>query len=124
MLLKKKSLSFLTIMLVLDAFALGGFVTLLVVNQLLNNQLNIYAPHNMTAASAILDFMDDLLLYFVIYAGTLLILILTTLGTWIWRLTGAQGVTTNFTHSTPGPNTTDRAQPRIIINADQQLLRR
>jgi cytochrome bd-type quinol oxidase subunit 2 len=85
--LRQRRLPILSLLLALDAFVLGGLVTLLLVNRLLGNQLNIYAPHSMAAAYTILDFMDDLLPYCVVYGGTLLALILITGSAWVWLMT-------------------------------------
>jgi len=72
----------------LTAFFLGGCITLLVVNRLLNNQLDGYAAaQNMAAASTLLDLMDDLLLFNVIYGGVLLGLVLVTAGVGVWLMT-------------------------------------
>jgi hypothetical protein len=77
-----------TMLLSLDALVLGGCVTLLIVNRLLNSQLDVYtATQNMAAASTILDFMDDLLLFYLIYSGALLILVLGTASVWTWMMT-------------------------------------
>jgi hypothetical protein len=75
----------LPILLALDAFVLGGFVALLVVNGLLNDQLGVYTPHHMDAVSAILDFMDDLIPYLVICGATFLVLVLSTICVAVWR---------------------------------------
>ncbi len=85
--LRQQRLPIQSLLLALDAFVLGGFVNLLVVNRLLGNQLNIYAPHSMAAASTILDFMDDLLPYYVLCGGTLLALVLITVSAWVWLMT-------------------------------------
>ena len=77
----------LSALVMLDVFALGGILTLALVNRLLSNQLAIYAVHSMDAASAILDFMDDLFPYRVVCVGGLLALVLVTLGVWAWQRT-------------------------------------
>jgi len=41
----------------------------------------------MAAASTILDFMDDLLLFYLIYGGALLLLVLATASVWTWMMT-------------------------------------
>jgi hypothetical protein len=84
---RQRRLSILSLLLALDAFVLGGLLALLVVNRLLNNQLDVYLSHSFVAAATILDFMDDLLPYYVIYGGTLLALVLTTLIAWMWSKT-------------------------------------
>ena len=102
---KKKRAFILIVLLILDAFVLGGFVTLLIVNRLLDNQLAVYVPHSVAAAGTILDLMDDLLLYDVVYAGILLMLILTTVGAWVWGKTQSRlryGVLVTFTLVTIG----------------------
>jgi len=86
----KKRVSILSVLLILDAFVLGGFVNLLIVNRLLDIQLNVYVPRSMVAAGTILNLMDHLLIYFVAYAGTLLILTLITIGVWVWGKTKSQ----------------------------------
>ena len=85
--LRQRRLAILSILLALDVFVLGGLIALLLVNHLLNNQLNIYVPHSIAAADTILDFKDDLLPYYVVYGGTLLALILTTVSAWVWLIT-------------------------------------
>jgi hypothetical protein len=78
----------LTMLLSLTAFVLGGCVTLLIVNRLLNGQLDVYTTaQSMAAASAILDFMDDLLGFYFIYGAVLLVLVLITATVWTWMAT-------------------------------------
>lgn len=86
----QRRFSTLSILLALDAFALGGVVTLLLVNRLLHNQLVIYVPHSFAAADAILDFMDDLLPYYWVYGGGLLVLLLITANVWVWLVTKSE----------------------------------
>jgi len=77
-----------TMLLSLDALVLGGCIALLIVNRLLNSQLDVYtATQSMAAASTILDFMDDLLLFYLIYSGALLLLVLGTASVWTWMMT-------------------------------------
>jgi hypothetical protein len=77
----------LTMLLCLNAFVLGGCVALLIVNRLLSSQLDVYtATQSMAAASSILDFMDDLLYFYVIYGAVLLILVLGTASVWTWMV--------------------------------------
>jgi hypothetical protein len=83
----RRHLPILSVLVVLDVFVLGGLVTLALVNRLLSNQLAIYAVHSMDAASVILDFMDNLLPYYVVAIGGLLALVLITLGVWAWQRT-------------------------------------
>jgi hypothetical protein len=87
--LKKKRFCILNLVLALDAFVLGGFVTLLLVNRLLDIQLNGYVPLSTVATDIILALMGGLLPYYTAYAGALLILILLTAGVWVWRTVGA-----------------------------------
>ena len=78
----------LSILVTLDAFVLGGLVALLMVNHFLNDHLAYYAQSDLWAeASAILDLMDNLLIYFVGYIGTLLLLLLITAVAWVWSKT-------------------------------------
>jgi hypothetical protein len=84
---RQRRLPILSLLLALDAFGLGGLLTLLVVNRLLNNQLDVYLSHSFVAAATILDFMEDLIPYYVIYGGTLLALVLTTFIAWMWSKT-------------------------------------
>jgi hypothetical protein len=84
---RHRRLLVLTALVALDVFVLGGLVALLLVNRLLDNQLGIYAPHSMDAASAIVDFMDDLVIYYVAYSGTLVALILVTVSALVWLMT-------------------------------------
>ena len=69
--------------LAIDFFVLGGFVALLVVSRLLNIQLDIYVQH-MDAASVIIDFMDDLLPYHVLYYEAMSVLAVLTVVAWAW----------------------------------------
>lgn len=71
------------VVLALDFFVLGGFVALLTVNRLLNIQLDIYVQH-MDVASVIIDFMDDLLPYHILYYGAMSILAVLTVVAWAW----------------------------------------
>jgi hypothetical protein len=87
---KKERIPTLTILLILDALVLGGFIALLFVNRLLDVQLNDYVPRNMVAADTILNLMDHLLIYFVVYVGTLVILALATIGVWLWGKTDSR----------------------------------
>jgi len=73
----------LTIHLMLVAFALGGLVALLIVNNLLNRLLDLYAPINMDAASTILDLSDKLFPYLFTSGGLLLLLLLVTALAWV-----------------------------------------
>ena len=78
----------LSILVTLDAFVLGGLVALLMVNRFLNDHLAYYAQSDLWAeASAILDLLDNLLIYFVGYIGVLLVLLLITAVAWVWSKT-------------------------------------
>lgn len=73
----------LLIVLALDIFVLGGFVALLTVNRLLHIQLGS-AAHDINAASATIDFMDDLLPYHIAYYGAMSVLAVLTVIAWAW----------------------------------------
>jgi hypothetical protein len=73
----------LFIVLALDIFVLGGFAALLMVNRLLHIQLGISA-HDIDAASAIIDFMDDLFPYHLAAYGSMSILAVLTVVVWAW----------------------------------------
>jgi len=78
----------LSVLVTLDAFFLGGLVALLMVNRFLNNHLARYAQGDLWAeGSAILDLMDNLLIYFVGYIGALLVLLSITAIIWVWSKT-------------------------------------
>jgi hypothetical protein len=74
----------LPVLLGLDAFVLGGLAALLAVNRLLQETGNVYAPHNMDAASTVMDLMDDLLAYLLLCSGLLLFLVLATIAAGVW----------------------------------------
>jgi len=74
----------LRILLGLDAFCAGGLTALLAVNHLLQQHLDIYAPDNMVAASAVLDLMDNLLAYLFPCAVALLVLVLFSILVGVW----------------------------------------
>jgi hypothetical protein len=113
MVLKKKRVSILNLLLILDAFVLGGCVSMLLVNRLLDVQLNLYAPRNMVAAETILDFTDDLLPYYMAYVGILLALILVTLGAWVWQAVGDWLTIEDQAHNSPG------SRPPIVTSTDR-----
>ena len=73
-----KRISALHLLLTLDAFVLGGCLSLLIVNCLLDNRLSVYGTRSVAAADTILNVMDDLLPYCMGYAALLMILILIT----------------------------------------------
>lgn len=77
----------LVTLLSLNALVLGGCIALLMVNRLLNSQLDVYATaQSWPAASAILDFMDNLLPFYFIYGAVLFILVLGTVSVWTWMV--------------------------------------
>jgi hypothetical protein len=85
--------SILAALLALDGFILGGLVALLIVNRLLTTQLGVYvAANNMAAASAILDFMDDLVPSFFCYGAALLVAVLLTASVWTWLSTRSRAM--------------------------------
>jgi hypothetical protein len=84
---RQRHLPILSVLMMLDVFVLGGVVALVLVNRLLSNQLAVYAPYSMDAASAILDVMEDLFPYYVVCIVGLLALVLITLGVWAWLRT-------------------------------------
>jgi hypothetical protein len=76
------------LLVILNAFVLGGCLALLIVNRLLTNQFDIYISSNsMAEVSTILDFMDDLLPLYLIYGSTLLLLFLFSAAFWAWTKT-------------------------------------
>ncbi len=85
MLFRIKRNPFLFILLVLDAFVLGGCVTLVIVNQSLNDMMKRLVT--IEAQSQILDVLDHLIPYYMVYGGLLLLLILITISVWIWTTT-------------------------------------
>ena len=88
--LRQRRVLILLTLVALDVFMLGGSLTLVLVNRLLGPQLAIYASHNMEAASTILDFMDDLIPYYVAYGGAVLALLLITSCAWAWLVTDSR----------------------------------
>jgi hypothetical protein len=115
--LKKKRVSILNVLLILDAFVLGGFVTLLLVNRLLDIQLNGYAARSTAATKTIVDLMDNLLAYYAAYAGIFLLLILLTLGVWTWRMVGDPMVAKDHAHAALSSRADDNPGPPIITQA-------
>jgi hypothetical protein len=85
MLFRIKQKPLLFILLVLDAFVMGGCVTLVVVNQFLNGMMKQLVT--IEAQSQILDVLDHLIPYYVVYGGLLLLLILITISVWVWATT-------------------------------------
>lgn len=112
-----KRISALHLLLTLDAFVLGGCLSLLIVNCLLDNRLSVYGTRSVAAADTILNVMDDLLPYCVAYAVLLMILILITVGAWIWRAVGDRAPVIYQTDATLGPNTDESSWPPVITNS-------
>ncbi len=72
----------------LEAFVVGGFTALLLVNRLLDKHLDIYvAGGHMDEASTVLDLVDNLLAYLVPFGALSLLLGLVTIAVWIWSTT-------------------------------------
>ena len=69
---------------IVEAFVLGGFFALLLVNRLLKAHLDIYAVRDMDAASVVLDLMDNLLAYLVPFGAVSALLGLIVVGVWVW----------------------------------------
>jgi len=74
----------LAVLLGLDAFVLGGLTALLTVNRLLQETRDVYAPHDMDAASTVMDLMDDLLAYLLPCFGLFVSLVLVTVAVGVW----------------------------------------
>jgi hypothetical protein len=87
-----RRLPVLPVLMGLDTFALGGLTALLVVDRVLQETRNVYAPHDTDAASTVLDLMDDLLAYLFPCAGLLLFLVLTTIAVGVSQQTKVQTV--------------------------------
>ena len=111
-----KRVSALHLLLTLDAFVLGGCVSLLVVNCLLDYRLSVYGVPS-RAANTMLSFMDYLLPYCVAYAVLLMVLILLTVGVWIWRTVGDQPNVIDQTNADLGWDTDEGAWPPVITNS-------
>jgi hypothetical protein len=75
----------LPVLLGLDALVAGGLSALMAVDRLLWKAADAYAPHNMDAASVVLDLIDDLLSYTAPCAVLLFFLALTTTAVAVWR---------------------------------------
>jgi len=76
-----------SIFLSLTFFSLGGYVSFLIVNDLLKNLLDIYGDgQHWEAASAILDFIDKLVPFYFIYGGISLGLVLVTVSVKGWMM--------------------------------------
>ena len=77
-----------TILFALVAFILGGCMTLLITSRLLQNQLEIYSSsESMAAASAILDFMEDLLPLYLLCGSLFFLLLIVSATIWTWTKT-------------------------------------
>jgi hypothetical protein len=74
----------LVVLWIVEAFVLGGFLALLLVNRLLKAHLDIYAVRDMDAASVVLDLMDNLLAYLVPFGAVSALLGLIVVGVWVW----------------------------------------
>ena len=83
--MKIKRNPFLFFLLVLDAFVLGGCVTLVIVNRFLVGMMQRLST--IEAQSQILNVLDNLIPYYVVYGGVLLLLISITISVWIWTST-------------------------------------
>jgi hypothetical protein len=118
---RKKCISVLNLLLILDAFVLGGFVTLLIVNRLLDQQLSVYITHDRTANDTILNLMDGLLPYYVTLAGALAILLLITVSVWLWRTAGDRPTARDQAPITGTSDADEGAWPRIITHVDHLL---
>lgn len=79
---RRRRLPVIWILLVLDAFLLGGCVAFLVVHELLVRTMN--RPASMDAVSEILNVLDHLLPYYAAYTLALLLLLLITVVVWVW----------------------------------------
>lgn len=80
----------LRVLVILDAVVFGGAIALFIVNRMLVAQLAVYTPNYMDAASAILDFMDNMLPYLVVYIGGFFLLMFATISTWLWTKSQAR----------------------------------
>jgi hypothetical protein len=87
----------LRILLGLDAFVTGGLVALLAVNHLLKEHVDMYASHNMDAASTVADLMDDLLAYLVPCSVLLLLLVLVTIAVGVWSKARSRAISYSVT---------------------------
>ena len=76
------------VLVLLNAFVLGGCLALLIVNRWLNNQLDTYVSNqSMDAASTIIDFMEDLLPLYLMCGSAVLLLLLVSTAVWAWTKT-------------------------------------
>jgi hypothetical protein len=85
MLFRIKQKPLLFILLLLDAFVLGGCMTLVVVTRFLDGMMQRLSTAE--AQSQILNVLDNLIPYYVVYGGVLLLLISITISVWIWMST-------------------------------------
>jgi hypothetical protein len=74
----------LRILVALTIFAFGGLVSMFTVNRLLVTQVAIYGETHMAAASAIINFMDDIAPYLAAYIVSSLVMTLATVVVWLW----------------------------------------
>jgi hypothetical protein len=74
----------LRICIVLTVFTFGGLVSMFTVNRLLVTQLAIYGETHMAAASAIINFLDDIAPYLGAYILSSLVMTLATVVVWLW----------------------------------------
>lgn len=76
------------LIILLIAFTMGGCLVLLIVNRLLVDQTELYVSlDSMAAASAIIDFLDDLLPLYLIFSAALLLLLVLLATVWAWTKT-------------------------------------
>jgi hypothetical protein len=68
----------------LDLVVFGGLVALLIVNRLLVAQVEVYNPDYMAAASAIINFLDDIAPYLAGAILSFLVLTFATVTSWLW----------------------------------------
>lgn len=118
MVFKKKPVPVFNLLLIMDAFVLGGCVMLLLMNRLLDRQLTTSAPHGRSEAEVLLALVDGLLPYYVAFAGVLALLILITVGAWAWRTTGSQSTLKDDPPKPFASNADDNVWPRIITSVD------
>jgi hypothetical protein len=74
----------LRILIILSVFTLGGLVSMLIVNRLLDAHFTIYGETYMAESTAILDIMDNLLPYLGSYTIAFVILTLAVITVWFW----------------------------------------
>ena len=74
----------LRVLVALDLVVFGGLVALLIVNRLLVAQVEVYNPDYMAAASAIINFLDDIAPYLAGAILSFLVLTFATVTSWLW----------------------------------------